>query len=87
MNINVHIERLILDGITMEKSQRPRMQRAVENELARLLAENGPSHDWGSGGYVPQIRASGILPMNEPHPTRLGQQIAETVHGVIENTR
>ena len=41
MNINLHIERLILDGLPIEPRQRAQVQAAVEAELARLLRPAG----------------------------------------------
>ena len=40
-NIHLHIERLILDGLPIERAQGPHVQAAVEAELSRLLTENG----------------------------------------------
>jgi hypothetical protein len=37
MNISVHIERLVLDGLFVSHGQRPLLQAAVEAELTRLL--------------------------------------------------
>ena len=41
MNINVHIERLILDGLPVKGSDGSIIQAAVETELSRLLGEQG----------------------------------------------
>ena len=50
MNINVAIERLVLDGIDVPYHQRSLLQAAVEGELARLLAD---------GGLAPSLLAGG----------------------------
>ena len=39
MRINVHIERLILDGLPVTSLQGPEVGAAVETELARLLLD------------------------------------------------
>ena len=41
MNIKLHIERLVLDGLPVTRSQGPLVQAAMEAELARLMAEGG----------------------------------------------
>jgi hypothetical protein len=41
MNINVNIERLVLEGVSVPPSQRPLLQAAVEAELAGLLTAEG----------------------------------------------
>ena len=40
-NIHLHIERLVLDGLPIDRGQGPHVQAAVEAELTRLLTENG----------------------------------------------
>jgi hypothetical protein len=83
MIISVHIERLILDGLPLEKRHTPVVQAAVEKELSRLLAAQGLGSEWRSGGAVPQVRARGIQHSKETHPNRLGQQIAQSVYSSI----
>jgi hypothetical protein len=87
MKINVHIERLILDGLPLGKRHGPMVQAAVEKELSRLLTLHGLGHEWQSGGAVPQVRASGIQLSNETHPNRLGRQIAQAVYSGIGGRR
>jgi hypothetical protein len=40
MNINLHIERLVLDGLAVGSSETALVQTAVETELGRLLASS-----------------------------------------------
>lgn len=81
--IQVHIERLILEGIPLEPAQRPLLQAAVEAELARLLAEGGLAAGFLSGGAVPAVRAGAIELGSTQGPVQLGQQIARAVYGGI----
>ena len=60
MNIRIHIERLILDGLPITHSQGPLVQAAVEAELTRLFTENGLAESFRAGGAVPSIRADAI---------------------------
>lgn len=83
MNINLHIERLVLDGVPVTRSQGPLLQAAVEAELARLLAIDGLSPDLAAGGAHPHIKAGNIQLANNSNPNQLGQQIARAVHGGI----
>lgn len=80
MNINVHIKRLVLDGISVSPGQRPHLQAAVEAELARLLAADGLAHSLLAGGAVPHVPAGAIQLTRESDPTHLGQQIARAVY-------
>jgi hypothetical protein len=83
MNINVNIERLILDGISVSHAQRPLLQAAVEAELGRLLAEGGLGTELRSGGAVPSVPATAIQLSPDGNPTQWGQQIAQSVYGGI----
>ena len=80
MNINVHIERLILKDITVPHHQQPVLQVAVETELIRLLASDGLGKDLFSGGTLPQIYASTIQLSSDNNPAHLGRQIAQSLY-------
>ena len=82
MNINLHIERLILDGLPVEAGHGAAIREAVETELARLLAgEDSANHL--SGGAVPSVRAAEIRLAQRDTPGQLGRQIAGSIYGGI----
>jgi len=80
MNIDLHIERLILDGLPVESHQGPLIQSAVEAELARLLAGAGLNPELLSGGEVNSLRTRGIQLEQGFSAPYLGEQIAGAVH-------
>ena len=80
MNISLHIDRLILDGISISHAQRPLLQAAVEAELGRLLTEGGMGAEWRSGGAAPSISTPAIQLSPEGNPTQWGHQIAQSVY-------
>ncbi|MDB5034126.1 MAG: hypothetical protein JWQ98_1367 [Chlorobi bacterium] len=80
MNITIHIERLILDGIDINHADRPALQAAIETELARLMADGG-IEGLRSGGATPVLRAPAIDLVRGSTPARMGEQIAGAVHG------
>jgi hypothetical protein len=84
MNINLHIERLILDGITIDTADCQALQVAVEAELTRCLSENGIGPNVISGDVPAEI--SGDTISIEPHhtPSQLGEQIGQAVHKGID---
>lgn len=86
-DIHLHIERLVLDGLSIERAQGPQVQAAVETELARLLMENGLGAPLGAGGAVPSVNAAGIQLSPGSSPAQLGRQIAQSVYGGIGNVR
>jgi hypothetical protein len=83
MNINIHIERLVLDGLPISHSQRPLVQAAVEAELARLLAADGLAPNLQAGSVLPYVPGGSIQLASDGNPKRLGQQIAQAVYGGI----
>ena len=87
MNINLHIERLILDGLPLERNQGLHVQTAIEAELTRLLTENGLASGLQTGGAMPSIQANVLQLTPGSSPTQMGTQIAQSVYSGIGNTR
>ena len=81
MNVNLHIERLVLDGLNIGPGQGDQVKVAVEAELTRLLANNSRSYALRSGGALYRGRADGIEVVNNESPARLGERIAGAVYG------
>lgn len=86
-NIHLHIERLILDGLPIERAQGPHVQAAVEAELTRLLAGNGLASDLQGGGAVPNLNVNAIQLAAGSGPAQIGTQIAQSVYGGIGNSQ
>jgi hypothetical protein len=83
MNVNLHIERLVLDGVDIAPGQRPLVQAAVEAELARLLAAGGLSPALTEGGALHRVPANAIQLNSGADSADLGRQIAGSVYGGI----
>jgi hypothetical protein len=83
MNINLHIERLVLDGLDIAPEQRPLLHAAVADELSRLLTETGLSPSLTQGIAVPRLSVQDIQMKSANNPMQLGQQIAQSVYGGI----
>jgi hypothetical protein len=76
VNINLHIERLILDGVDIHPSQRHLLHASVQTELTRLLTEGGVAPQLTGGGALPHV-ASPALQLHSGHgPAEFGRQIA-----------
>jgi hypothetical protein len=83
MKINLHIERLVLDGLPIEQHHGPLVQAAVEAELTRLLVAEGPHSRLNlNSGATPRITAPGIQVLNA-NPVQTGEQVARAVYGSI----
>ena len=87
MNIALHLERLVLDGISMPPGQQRLLHDALEAELTRLLAVRGPRPDWHAtynhDTYLPRLAGAAIELGPDGDPVRLGRQIAQSVFGSI----
>jgi hypothetical protein len=83
MKINVHIERLILDGLPIERRDGAIVQAAVEAELTQLFNSGQLSPALLASSMVPGLRAAAIELKETVSPTDLGQQIAQTVHSSL----
>ena len=83
MNINLHIERLVLDGIPLALGERPLLRAAVEEHLARLLAHGCLDNTMQSGGALYNVKAPSIQLANQGGLDGLGEQIAKAVYGGI----
>jgi hypothetical protein len=84
VNINVHIERLILNGVNIRPGQRHLLQSSVETELTRLLTNGGVSPSFSEGIALPHVFANGIQLAGGNDPVQLGRQIAQSVYGGIK---
>ncbi len=80
MNINIDIERLILEGMPMSPSQGRLLQAALKDELNRLLATEGIPGNWQEGGVVPHIPGGAIQLKPGTNPSQMGQQIARGIY-------
>ena len=83
MNINLHIERLILDGLPLEARDSATIRAAVEVELARLLTQNSDAANRETGGAVPNVRSNAIELTTQSSPAQIGRQIAGSIYGGI----
>lgn len=85
MNINLHIERLILDGLPIEARQGALVKEAVEAELRRLLEANGLSASLQTGGSFPSLPTQSVNLTAANNAALSGEQIAQAVYGRIGN--
>jgi hypothetical protein len=81
MNVKLHIERLILEGITLSARERAVLNGAVTTELTRLISEGGLPAAMPARGIVPSLAAGTVQLGHDNNPILLGQQIAQAVYG------
>jgi hypothetical protein len=79
-DVVLHIDRLVLDGITLAHGDSRVLRAVVEAELARLLAARAVAPSLLQGGAVPRVMAPSITLPSSARPAVLGQQIAGAVY-------
>jgi hypothetical protein len=86
MNVELHIERLVLDGALLEADQGTRFRAGMVRELTRLLQHQGlvPSV---SGGNVRSLVAPTIQPGVATGPGELGRKVAASIHASLTEPR
>lgn len=83
MKINLHIERVVLDGIFLTFSERQLLQTAIEADLSRRLANGGLSEGLQLGGAFSRVRTANIQLANDGRFANLGEQLSGAVYGGI----
>lgn len=81
MKVHLHIERLILDGLPVERRDATLVQASIEAEMVRLLSTEGVAPSLLSGGSLHAQRADSISVTRDTTPAELGTQIAQAVYG------
>ena len=82
MKINLHIERLVLDGINIPPAESHLLQASVTTELSRMLNIGGLDHNYAEGVVLPRLSTNSIQ-LTDNKPKQLGQKIAQSVYGGI----
>lgn len=79
MNITLHIEHLILDGVDIAPHRREQFRRALGAELGRLLSEGGLAEPLRSGSSFDEL--SGGRVELSGGATEMGNTVARAVYG------
>lgn len=83
MNVRLHIDRLVIEGIDVPNQNA--LQAAVEGELGRLIGEEGLG--LLTGVALATVRASQITAPANSAPAELGNAIASSVYGAVGGSR
>jgi hypothetical protein len=79
LDIHLHIDRLVLEGVTLPPGGGAAVGAALEAELGRLLAAGGLAEGWQAGAAVPRLAAGPVSLTSNPE--NLGAGIARAVYG------
>jgi hypothetical protein len=83
LNVNLNIERLVLEGFSLRPGEHLLVRAAAERELSRLLSEGGVSQQMLSGGAVPRLSTGNMRVAGDADAGAIGRQIAQAVYGGI----
>jgi hypothetical protein len=83
LNVNLNIERLVLEGFQLRPGEHMLVRAAVESELSRLLTERGVSPQLLRGGALPRLDAGDMRLSGGETPRQVGAQIARALYGGI----
>jgi hypothetical protein len=78
MTVRLHIDRLVLEGLDVRAGSRGTIAGAVEQELARLIANGGLAPSLAGGAALPSVAGGSIAATGSP--TGLGAAIAGAVY-------
>lgn len=80
MKIELHIDRLLLDGLPFAQREAALVKAAVELELGRLMAAGQIDASLASAAAIPMLRGGSIAAPRNAEPGRTGTQIAAAVY-------
>lgn len=80
MRVEVHIERLVLDGIAVTPGQSDALREALARELVCLLETGGLDRGLASGGSRPRLAAGRLETSDHFTSVELGRGIARAAH-------
>lgn len=83
MNIRLHIDRLILDGLNVDPGQGALVKASVEAELRRLLTEGEPCSDLQVRSTMSDIATNPMQIFQDSKPSSIGIEIAREIYGRI----
>jgi len=86
MNIDVHIERLVIEG-QIAPADVSRLRRGLQRELTRLLRDGGLSRELRDGAALPSVRGGSIGHGPDRAAAPLGSRLARAVYeGIGDRT-
>ncbi len=82
MNINLHINRLVVADIPMTVSDRRLLQASITSELNQMLTDNGLAATMIQESTIPRVSTNEIQ-LTSNNPQHIGQQVAQSLYGQI----
>ena len=80
MIVNLHIDRVVVDGVSLERGSERQVRAAVERELSSLFLTRGVPLSVQHSMALPAVSGNTIPVSNGVSATRVGSQIAQAVY-------
>jgi len=79
VNVHLHIDRVVLDGVSIAAADRAQFRVAVERELAGLLRRGGIAHEVEAASSLASVRATPISIAPAASAADVGRSVASSV--------
>jgi hypothetical protein len=83
VNIELHVDRLVLDGFSLSPGERDAIRASLENELTRLLEKGTLSPELLSGRALPTLAAPTLETLAGLPAPALGAGIAQAIYRAL----
>ena len=84
MTVHLHIERLVMEGLSLGSLDHHQVKAVVESELGSLLLSHGLGEAVQNGGEISFLSGNTIHMQSQQSPTTLGRHIARSVYGGLK---
>ena len=81
MNINIRIGKLVIHGFNYYDHKR--ISSALEQEMARLIKENGLSGSFAQEGQISQLDVPSFNAAKDMNPRTIGTRVAQSLYEVF----
>ncbi len=81
MNIHLHIEKIVMDGLSLGPLDHHQVKAAVEAELGALLVSQGLGEKLQNSGEISYMSGNRIEQQASQSPRTFGQHIAQSIYG------
>lgn len=84
MNVELVIDRLIVDGVPAEVARRPELRTALQTELTRLLSAGPLPAILQSGAAMPRLQVGNLTMPAHSDAKAWGIAVARSVYGGMQ---
>jgi hypothetical protein len=81
VSVKLHIGRVLIEGIPLDRAGAARFRAALEGELRRLIADGGLPEAWRGAGAHPDAPAGAVSLTPGMSGASLGLEVARAVAG------